>query len=166
MYALATYPFYKILYKDFGVGTFVHPLASIGNHNLMSLGKNVEINHNVTIWGTDIVIHDNVQINSNTVIYGKVAIGKDSMIAPNCMIAGGNHNYDDMNIPMQYQGDSSKGITIEEDVWIGANCVILDGVVIHKGSIVGAGSVVTKDIEPYSIAFGNPCQIQRKRGSL
>jgi acetyltransferase-like isoleucine patch superfamily enzyme len=163
LYSIATYPIYKVIFKQYSFGSFIHPFSSIGNHNLLSIGKNVMINHNVTIWGTEVQIDDNVQINPNTTIYGKVKIGKYSMIAPNCMIAGGNHNMKDINTPMQLQGDSSKGIIIEDDVWIGANSVILDGVKVGKGAVVGAGSVVTKDVESNTIVAGNPCKLLRKR---
>jgi len=166
LYSLVSYPFYKTVCKDFKIGSFVHPCASIGNHNLLSIGKNVEINHNVTIWGNDISIGDNTQINPSTSIYGNVKIGNDVMIAPNCMVAGGNHNFDDVSKPMRQQGGTSNGIIIENDVWIGANCAILDGVVIKKGSIVGANSVVTKNIEEFSIAVGNPCKVIKKRGKI
>lgn len=88
------------------------------------------------------------------------------MIAPNCMLAGGNHNFDDISKPMREQGDNSKGIIIEDDVWVGANCIILDGVCIRRGSIIGAGSVVTKNIEKFSIAVGNPCKVIKKRGEI
>lgn len=58
--------------------------------------------------------------------------------------------------------NTSKPITIGENVWIGANCVICPGVTIRKDSIIGAGSIVTKDIPEGVIAFGNPCRVQRK----
>ena len=163
LYAILTYPIYKLILKKYGFGSFIHPLSSIGNHNLLCVGKNVEINHNVTIWGNNIIIGDYTQINPNTSIYGRVKIGKYVMIAPNCMIAGGNHSYNDTSVPMRFQSGTCKGIVIDDDVWIGANCVILDGVRIGRGSVIGAGSVVTKDIEEYSIAVGNPCKVIKKR---
>jgi len=126
LYSLLTSPIYKLFCRKFGFGSFIHPLASIGNHNFLSVGKNVEINHNVTIWGDDIEIGSYSQINPSTAIYGNVKIGSFVMIAPNCMIAGGNHNFSDINKPMRFQGGNSKGIVIEDDVWIGANSVVLE----------------------------------------
>jgi len=164
IYSILTYPIYKISLKRYKFGSFIHPLSSIGNHNMLSIGKNTEINHNVTIWGDNIFIGNNSQINPNSVIYGNVQIGHDVMVAPNCMIAGANHSYTDINISMRFQGGNSKGIIIEDDVWIGANSVILDGITIRQGSIIGAGSVVTQDIDKYCIAIGNPCKIIKKRG--
>lgn len=165
LYTFFSYPIYKLILKKYNFGSFIHPFSSIGNHNLLSIGKNVEINHNVTIWGDTVIIGDNTQINPGTVIYGKVTIGNFTMIAPNCMIAGGNHTFSDISKPMQLQGDNSKGISIEEDVWVGANSVILDGVTVKKGSVVAAGSIVTKDVEAYNIVAGNPAKVVRRRDS-
>jgi acetyltransferase-like isoleucine patch superfamily enzyme len=163
LYSLLSYPFYKLACKNFVIGSFIHPFASIGSHNLLSIGKNVKINHNVTIWGDSIYIGDNAQINPNTVFYGNIKIGNNVMIAPNCTIAGGNHKFSDTTKPIRCQGSSSSGIIIEDNVWIGANCTILDGVTIKQGSVIGAGSVVSKSIEEFSVAMGNPCKVVRKR---
>lgn len=76
------------------------------------------------------------------------------MIGPNVSIPGANHNFDSIDVPMNMQGNTIKGTIIEDDVWIGANSVILDGIAIGKGSVIGAGSVVAKDVEPYSIVGG------------
>ena len=76
------------------------------------------------------------------------------MIGPNVSIPGANHNFESINVPMNMQGNTIKGTIIEDDVWIGANSVILDGIAIGKGSVIGAGSVVAKDVEPYSIVGG------------
>lgn len=163
LYSILTFPVYKVLLKRYGFGSFIHPFSSIGNHNLLSIGRNVTINHNVTIWGDNVFIGDFTQINPGVCIYGNVQIGAYVMIGPNCMIAGANHSYETLDIPMRFQGGNSKGILIEEDVWIGANCVILDGITIGKGSVIGAGSIVTKNIPPYSIVIGNPAKIIKSR---
>jgi len=76
------------------------------------------------------------------------------MIGPNVSIPGANHNFDSIDVPMNMQGNTIKGTIIEDDVWIGANSVILDGIAIGKGSVIRAGSVVAKDVEPYSIVGG------------
>lgn len=95
---------------------------------------------------------------------GKISIGKYVFIAAYCYIGGGNHKADRTDIPIAQQGFESKGgVTIGEDVWIGANSVIADGVKIGKGSIIGACSLVTKDIPEYSIAFGIPAKVNRSR---
>ncbi|MBQ3737716.1 MAG: acyltransferase [Bacteroidales bacterium] len=141
-------------------------------------GRNVNIEGNVT-FGKKVILDDNVEvrnrtkemsyiasfvsINRNTVIRGKVNIGEAVAIAPNCMIIGANHCFNDTNKPIKEQGVEVKGVIIESDVWIGANCCVLDGVTIGKGSVIGAGSIVTKSIPPMSIAVGNPCRVIKQR---
>lgn len=102
-------------------------------------------------------------INAYVTIYGKVTLGRYNMIGPHVMLAGGSHNFEDTSIPMRFQGGTTKGIILEDDIWIGANVVVLDGVRIGQGAIVGAGAVVTKDVEPYAIVVGNPARFIRFR---
>lgn len=95
---------------------------------------------------------------SNTII-GPVTIGNDIRLAQNITLSGLNHNYEDIKIPIHKQGVSTAPISIEDNSWIGANVVVLAGVTIGKHAIVAAGSIVTKDIPPFSIAAGNPARI-------
>lgn len=130
------------------------------------LGKKIILDHNVEIRNRTketLFIDSFTSINRNTVIRGKVRIGKYVQIAPNCMIIGNNHIYNNPNKLIKEQGFQAKGINIEEDVWIGANSCILDGVTIGKGCVIGGGSVVCKSIPPYSVAVGNPCRVIKKR---
>lgn len=87
---------------------------------------------------------------------GFIKIGNNVMMGPNINLMAENHNFLSTEIPMIQQGVSNKGITIEDDVWIGAKATILDGVVIGKGSIIAAGAVITSSVEPYSIMAGVP----------
>jgi acetyltransferase-like isoleucine patch superfamily enzyme len=96
-------------------------------------------------------------------IIGKINIGKYCLIAPNVVIVGSNHNFDDKNELIRKQGVSSRGITIGDDVWIGANATITDGVNIGKGAIIAAGAVVTKNVEEYTIVGGVPAKFISKR---
>ena len=95
----------------------------------------------------------------------KLEIGSDIMIGPNVLIECTNHRYDIPGKPMFNYADekSSKGIRIENDVWIGGNVTILDGVTIGEGSVIGASSIVTRSIPPYTISVGNPCKPLKKR---
>jgi len=108
----------------------------------------------------DLIIGNNSVINSGVVIYtgNGVAIGNDVAVAANCTFAPVNHEYQLKDKKIMEQGfrPSKGGIIVEDDVWIGANCVILDGAVLGKGCVIGAGSVVRGEIEPYSIQAGNP----------
>ena len=108
----------------------------------------------------DIIIGDNSYINSGVVIYSGhgVLIGNWVLIAANCTLSATNHEFGskDKTIFDQRFKPSRGGIIIEDDVWIGANTVILDGTIIRKGAVIGAGSIVKGEIEPYSINVGNP----------
>lgn len=144
--------------------------VSFGKHVLFYgrcvIGRNCVINDNVEVRASDsdfIVIGDYVSINRNTLVIGKVKIGNSVSIAPNCVIVGSNHIFDDPNKTIKEQGISTKGIIIEDDVWIGANVTVLDGVTIGSGSIIGGGSVVTKNIPPYSVSVGNPAKVIKYR---
>jgi acetyltransferase-like isoleucine patch superfamily enzyme len=141
----------------------IDPTAVLKGKNLIKIDKTAEIKAYViiTTFAKPIEIGENSQINPFTVIYGgsSVIIGKDVMIAPHCMIAAGNHDYKQTEKPMRFAGNLTKGpIIIEDDVWIGANCTITDGVKIGKGAIIGANSLVNKDVQPYDIVGGVPAK--------
>ena len=151
------------MYCKFHPSAFVSLFSSIRNHKNIKIGKNTIINRNVVLWPTNLVIGDNCQINPGTVIYGKVFIGNDVLIAPNCVISGGNHNFELTSSTISSQGHNEKGIFISDDVWIGSNCSLLDGIHIGKGVIIGSHSVVTKNIPDYAIVFGTPATIKKFR---
>jgi maltose O-acetyltransferase len=94
---------------------------------------------------------------------GELTIGNDVMMGPDVLIYTFEHNHADVEVPMDRQGIKYSRVLIEDDVWIGARVVILAGVTIGKGSIIGAGAVVTRDIPPYSIAGGVPAKVLKKR---
>jgi acetyltransferase-like isoleucine patch superfamily enzyme len=106
-----------------------------------------------------VIIGDRTKIGLSNTIIGPVTIGNDIRLAQNITLSGLNHNYEDINIPIHKQGVSTAPISIEDNTWIGANVVVLAGVTIGKHAIVAAGSIVTKDIPPYSVAVGNPARI-------
>lgn len=95
---------------------------------------------------------------------GGLSIGKNVLIGPHVIIHSSNHNYSDIFTPIKQQGHTYKPVRIEDDVWIGANTVILAGVTLHRGCIVGAGSVVNHDVPEYCVAVGNPCHVIKIRG--
>ena len=111
----------------------------------------------------DVVIGRGSYINSGCVIYtgNGVHIGDDCAIAANCTFAATNHEYArrDMTIKAQRFRPSKGGILLEDDVWIGANCVILDGAILRQGCVIGAGSVVRGEVPAYSIHVGNPLRL-------
>jgi acetyltransferase-like isoleucine patch superfamily enzyme len=108
----------------------------------------------------DVVIGKNTSINSGCVIYSGngVSIGDGVAIAANCTLAPVNHEVSDRSVPFRAQGFSVSrgGIIIEDDVWIGAGCVLLDGSILRRGCVVGAMSLVKGELPEFSIFGGNP----------
>jgi acetyltransferase-like isoleucine patch superfamily enzyme len=91
-----------------------------------------------------------------------VEIGDHCMLANGCFVTDGNHRFDDPSLPVPWQGFTSKGPTrIGDNVWLGANVVVTSGVTIGERCVVGANSVVTDDLPPFSIAAGAPARVLR-----
>ncbi len=113
-------------------------------------------------YGSNIVVGDNVYFNFNCVVLDvmKVSIGSRTMMGPNVQIYTATHpiNYKERATGLEF----AKPITIGEDVWLGGNTVVCPGVSIGDRSVIGAGSVVTKDIPADVFAAGNPCKVIRK----
>jgi len=133
--------------------------------NIMPYDKKSKVEYGVYISDArKLKIGKHVRINENVLLQGKIRIGDYVMLAPNISIYSKTHLYDDINIPMVLAGESeTQEVIIENNVWVGINTVILPGVRIGEGSIVGANSVVNKDIEPFSIVGGVPAKLIRKR---
>jgi len=115
--------------------------------------------------GAQLKLGKRVSVGVGTVMvaHGSIEIGNAVMIGPLCYIIAGTHVHDRVDIPMLDQGHRGHGIRIEDDVWIGAGVVILDKVRIHKGAIIGAGAVVTRDVPPMAIVAGVPARVKRER---
>jgi len=163
LYALLYKILFSLRYKKLEKNVFISPLSSISNKKNVSIGKNSRIHRGCILWCKSLELGENVHINPNTVIYGRIKIGKDVMIAPNCTIVGGNHGIELNGTPMYYQPTIGQGIVIEDDVWVGANVMIKDGVKIESGAVIGGGSVVTKDVKANSIVAGNPARFIKMR---
>ena len=114
------------------------PIVIIG-HDQVSFGSKVALAAYVHIWGK-----------------GGVTIGDRVMIGTHTSISSLTHDYDAE--PM-WKTLIQRAVTIEDDVWIGSNCVILPGVTVGCGAVVGAGAVVTRDVEPYHIVAGVPAHV-------
>lgn len=160
---------YRPLFKKCGRNLRVDSGVTILGFENISLGDNISIMKNSYIYahdGGELTIGDNFTLNSNSQLgasFGKIIIGSDCAIAPNCILRASNHRFDNPDIPFRKQGHTYGEIILEDDIWIASNCVITPDTVIGKSSIIGAGSVVTKDIEPYSIVGGVPAKLIRKR---
>jgi acetyltransferase-like isoleucine patch superfamily enzyme len=104
-----------------------------------------------------------------------VYIGDDVAVANGVYLRSANHRFDDLSIPIQHQGHSSKridykgkhySIVIEDNVWLAAKSIILTGAFIGEGSVVAAGSVVSSAVPPFSIVAGNPARVIANRKKL
>lgn len=140
---------------------------SIINGGSIKIGSNTLINDYAQIhtYGGNIVIGDNVSIQIFCILYGHggLKIGSDTRIAAQTIIIPANHIFKHKNRLIRTQGETKKGISIGNDVWIAAGCKILDGVSIGNGAVIGAGSVVTKSIPDLAVAYGNPAKIFKYR---
>lgn len=106
----------------------------------------------------DVIIGDYSKVLSRTTIVGPVTIGKKVVVGNGTQIAGMIHNFGEMKVPIDDQGVSAVPTVICDDVWIGGNSTVNQGVVIGSHSLIGAGSVVVHNVEPYSIVAGNPAK--------
>ena len=132
-----------------------------------SIGRNVNVEHGAYFGsGCLIEIGDNSGIGVDCHIPADIRIGNDVMMGPQVLIIGRNqnHRFDDVGIPMRLQGyEDALPVVIEDDVWLGARVIVLPGIRIGRGSVIGAGAVVTKDVPPFAICAGNPARIIRFR---
>jgi acetyltransferase-like isoleucine patch superfamily enzyme len=118
--------------------------------------------------GGEIILEDRANVGFNCEIFSsnKVIIGKDNLIAAyTYIVGGGNYKLERTDIPINQQPDfdGKGGVITEEDVWLAAHVVLLDGTKVGKGSVIAAGAIVSGEIPPYSIAGGVPAKVIRNR---
>ena len=108
------------------------------------------------------MVGDHTRIGLHNTIIGPVSIGNHVNLAQGITVTALNHNFEDTEKRIDVQGVSTTPVTIEDDVWIGANAVILPGVHIGNHCVVAAGAVVTKDVPPHSLVGGVPAKIMKQ----
>jgi len=148
---------------------FINALSTNG----IKFGRNVSLGRGSIIVCTGVVAHkgvgleigDNTGINAQSYIgcQGGVKIGSNVIMGPGVRIFSENHNFENMEIPIRLQGESRNEVNIEDNCWIGSGATILSGVRIGTGSVIAAGSIVTKDIAPNSIVAGIPGKVIKSR---
>lgn len=146
----------------FGENCYISPLAQL--HKVKGhIGSRTEIGAEALVRTADLHMGSDCSINTHAHLQGPIHIGNEVRIGPKACIIAQNHNFSDITVSIHKQGCSSKGITIGNDVWIGANSVITDGVTVGSHVIIAAGAVVTKNIPDYSIVGGVPAKVIKNR---
>lgn len=110
----------------------------------------------------DVTIGHHTRIGLHNTIIGPVSIGNHVNLAQGITVTALNHNFTDSELRIDEQGVSTNPVTIEDDVWIGANAVILPGVSIGTHCVIAAGAVVTKDVPPHSLVAGVPAKVMKQ----
>lgn len=152
-----------------GPDSRIHPsvVLSVGRLSHIHAGKNCGIGQGVILatYGGFIEMGDNVNINPYTIFYGQggLTIGDKVSIAAHCTFVPANHVFTRTDIPIRDQGLVRLGIAIGSDVWISANCTILDGASIGDGCVIAAGSVVRGSTDPYCVYGGVPARKLKAR---
>ncbi len=131
---------------DFAIIECTGVLRAIGDK--LTIGHNVAVNHYCFIG-----------------VRGEISIGNNVIFGPRVTVLSENHNFDRLDTPIKHQGETRYTTVIEDDVWLGANAIVMPGVRIAMGTIVASGAVVTKDTEPQTIVAGVPAKLIKKRDS-
>lgn len=184
--------FYRRLFKSAGSNTILGRGLGIRHPGRITLGNRVAVDDNALLdasgigdmsitLGDEVIISRNcmvqakagsvsigsrTEIGPNTIIssISNIDIGKNALIGPNCFIGGGHYVTDRPEVPMMDLGWASKGpVVVGDDVWMGSGVVVLDSVRVGKGCVIGAGTVVTRDLPDYAVAMGMPAKVVRFR---
>lgn len=136
-------------------------------HIAARCGRDVIVKHRAYLGSAKgLVIGDRTQLGHNSRIDHSVTFGNDVMMGPDVVIMTNSHAFDRLDVPMIAQGAlERRPVVIGDDVWIGTRVIIMPGVKIGSGSIIGAGSVVTKDVPELAIVGGVPARVVKYRSA-
>jgi acetyltransferase-like isoleucine patch superfamily enzyme len=137
---------FKIIMKEYGSNSFIDYGSFVRYTWKLSVGNNVAINRGCQLYPS-LASGDGVIVLKDGVVLG-----------PSVKLFAAGHDYSQLDLP-----DTSAPIVVERYVWIGGGAIILPGVTIGEGAVIGAGSVVTRDIKPYTVNAGNPARFIRPR---
>ena len=151
------------LYQHRGKHSVIHRSARMDTppYRIFSLGDYSVVESFACINNAvgDVTIGDHTRIGLHNTIIGPVEIGNHVNLAQGITVTALNHNFSDTSKRIDEQGVSTNPVTIEDDVWVGANAVILPGVTIGEHCVIAAGAVVTKDVPPHSLVAGVPAKV-------
>ncbi|MEL6914715.1 MAG: acyltransferase [Pseudomonadota bacterium] len=131
-----------------GSGVRIAPNVSFANAERIALGAGVQIGARTSLWAGDTV--------------GRIDVGADATFGPDCFLTAANYGTR-RGVPVGDQPMEERDIVIGEGAWLGARVIVLAGVTIGAHAVIGAGSVVTRDIPPNAVAAGNPARVIRER---
>jgi maltose O-acetyltransferase len=134
----------RALFREMGCGVNVEHMAYFG-------------------WGDELSVGDNSGLGVNCLCTGPITIGRDVMIGPDVLLMTSKHEFGDTTRPMRNQGLTLCPIRIEDDVWVGTRAIVMPGVTVHRGAIIGAAAVVTRDVPAYAVVIGIPARVLRYR---
>ena len=164
----------RMIFMKYGRNVYFFPGVHVVRPEYVSIGDNVTIGRNVDLFvhpedpearEAIIEIGNNVHVGTNNIIGArkKVVLEENVLLGPHVMMGDHSHAYENIEIPIKYQTVTEPGpVRIERDSWIGANVFILPNVTIGRHAVVGANSVVNRDIPPYSVAVGTPARVIRR----
>jgi len=167
LFLILYYGFAKHLPDNyFPLGKYYNFLRILILRKIITVGNNTVIQSGFRFGLKEtLIIGNNCEINENVYIQSAI-IGDYVLIAQNVSILSVTHKFNDRDLPIIEQGFSTvQPVLIEDDVWIGRNVTIMPGLRLGKGSIIGTGAVVTKDVPPYKIMGGIPARIINERGN-
>lgn len=159
---------WRWLFARCGSVRFGTGLTLMGCRNI-ELGNGVRLGRGSFVTANDgsLVLGDNVAVSPCAHLgadAGRIEIGAHTAIGPGTVIRAANHRFERQDLPIMRQGHQPGQVIVEEDVWIGANCVITPDVRIGRGAVVGAGAVVTRNVAPFTIVGGVPAKLIGRRG--
>ena len=164
----------RMVFKRYGRNVYFFPGVHVVRPQYVCIGDEVTIGRN-----TDIFVHpedpdtkdcvisigNHVHIGTNNIIGArkKIVLEENVLLGPHVMIGDHSHEYEDVELPIKFQAATPGGeVRIERDCWIGANVFILPGVTIGRHAVIGANSVVNRDVPPFSVAVGAPARVVKR----
>jgi acetyltransferase-like isoleucine patch superfamily enzyme len=158
--------------RNVAIGDYVY-MSCLGRGGV-SLGNNVrirefgwvQVSSHLTNLGEGLSVGDDTYVGPHCVLGagGGIRIGRDVTLGAYVQLLAENHGFADPNLPINEQGVTRRGIVVEDDCWLGNSAIVLDGVRVGRGAVVGAASVVTRDVPPGAVVAGNPARVVRERG--